>query len=260
MSHLISIIMPTYNSANHIRGALDSILNQTFADFEILIIDGLSSDETVTIAKSFNDKRIRIFSERDKGIYDAMNKGIKNVHGDWVYFLGSDDRLYSNTVLQELAPYFIEEKIDVIYGDVHSSRFNGRYDGEFDKEKIKDKNICHQAIFFRKKIFKTTGLFDLKYPTHADWDHNLKWFLNSKIKRKFVDIIVAEYADGGFSSCISDTMFSIEKKWNSVLYNKKNMTFFQKIHCLTRELNGCIKLRQKRQFLNILYTSYRLFI
>ena len=87
----LSIIIPTFNSANTLRRALDSIIGQTLNDLEVLIMDGVSTDQTLDIAKTYNDNRIRIFSEPDNGVYDAMNKGIDKASGEWLYFLGSDD-------------------------------------------------------------------------------------------------------------------------------------------------------------------------
>src|SRR2546422_844446 len=99
---IFSIILPTFNSAAQIATALESILNQTFNDFEILVLDGCSGDNTIEIAKSYKDTRIRIWSEKDEGIYDAMNKGIEKATGKWLYFLGSDDELYNNAILEKV--------------------------------------------------------------------------------------------------------------------------------------------------------------
>ena len=111
-----SIIIPTFNSAKTLNSAIESVLNQSFDKYEILIIDRVSCDETLKIAQSFNDERIRILSDMDKGIYDAMNKGIKLAKGEWVYFLGSDDRFYDETILDKVSLYKSFSKI--IYGNV----------------------------------------------------------------------------------------------------------------------------------------------
>jgi glycosyltransferase involved in cell wall biosynthesis len=152
-SPLISIIIPTYNAGETLRQCLESIVVQDYERFEVLIMDGLSTDETINIVNSYSKKfpSIKCFSQNDDGIYDAMNKGVMMAEGEWVYFLGSDDTLYSDRTLTEVVLQFGEE--EVIYGDVYSSRFNGRYDGEFDVKKIREKNICHQSIFFKKKLF-----------------------------------------------------------------------------------------------------------
>jgi glycosyltransferase involved in cell wall biosynthesis len=99
-----SIIIPTFNSEKVLRECLNSIVEQTFNNYEIILIDGLSTDSTVDIIKeySLNNPNIHWVSEKDLGIYDAMNKGIKIANGEWVYFLGSDDKLSSNNALQEI--------------------------------------------------------------------------------------------------------------------------------------------------------------
>lgn len=217
-SPLFSIIIPTKNSERLIERCVESVLNQTYTEFEILVIDGASTDRTVEIVRHYKDSRIRIFSEVDRGIYDAMNKGIELSNGIWLYFLGSDDSLYSKQVLHLIAPY-CSQGVDVLYGNVHSRRFNGIYDGKFDEKKILKKNICHQAIFFRRSIFKVIGYFDLRYRAHADWDHNMRWLLSGDIKSQYVDQIIADYADGGFSSMGSDTLFKRERGLRYLLYS-----------------------------------------
>ena len=98
----LSIIIPTYNSASVLAKALDSIVKQNFTDWEVLVMDGVSTDNTIKVAQSYNDSRIHIFSEPDKGIYDAMNKGIEKAQGEWLYFLGSDDWLLNGNVFDSL--------------------------------------------------------------------------------------------------------------------------------------------------------------
>jgi glycosyltransferase involved in cell wall biosynthesis len=213
-----SIIIPTFNAAKTLSNAIESILQQRFQDFEILLIDGQSTDETVKIAIDFNDTRIKILSEKDSGIYDAMNKGIKFSNGDWIYFLGSDDKLLNSEVLYTINKFLLEDESDVIYGNVISQMFGGRYDGEFNLEKILNRNICHQAIFFKRSLFKKTKCFNTRYKILADWDHNLKWFLKNRIKKKYIDIDIAEFSDGGFSSVNNDVLFVNEKELNFINY------------------------------------------
>ena len=98
----VSIIIPTCNSAKTLSRCLDSVISQSFTDWEVLMKDGVSNDDTIIIASSYQDSRIRIYSEPDKGIYDAMNKGIDKAQGEWLYFLGSDDWLLNNCVLEEI--------------------------------------------------------------------------------------------------------------------------------------------------------------
>lgn len=205
--------MPTYNAAATLDIALKSIIHQTFQNTEVLIVDGLSSDDTLEIAKKYQLKfpQIKIISEKDEGIYDAMNKGIGIAKGEWVYFMGSDDSLYeTNTIEHFLKPEKVNN-FEVLYGNVFSTRFSGVYDGEFTYSKLATKNICHQSIFFNKSVFKKIGNFNLKYKTHADWDHNIRWFFSSKISKLYINQVVANYADCGYSSLNKDDLFNKEK-------------------------------------------------
>ena len=247
-----SIIIPTYNSEQTIRACLDSIIDQHYRNYEVLIIDGLSSDNSISIVKQYAGEHacIKWISEKDSGIYDAMNKGIRMSKGDWIYFLGSDDLFFSEKVLYEVAQQI--ENVDVIYGDVFSTRFNGRYDGEFDIHKIKHKNICHQAIFFKKDLFDRTGLFDISFKAHADWDHNFKWFLSDRFKKKYIDAIIAHYADGGFSSVTKELRFQYVKNWKYFNLIKAQLSLLTKVKILCYEIVKAAKERRFADFTNII--------
>ncbi len=203
----LSIIIPTYNSSKVIGRALDSIVAQTFGDWEVLVMDGASKDNTGEIVKSYNDERIKFYSEPDKGIYDAMNKGIKKAQGEWLYFLGSDDWLYDNEVLA----YFFRDndfsEYDVVYGDVEAPQLTENHRGKWSLDNL-NYNRCHQTIFYKKDIYNKFGLYNLKYKILADFDFNLKWFLNRDILSLYVQRIVSCYSDGGVSSGNVDVKFS----------------------------------------------------
>ena len=113
----LSIIIVTYNAANHIEYALDSVTKQTFKNFECLIIDGKSKDETINIVEKYckKDKRIRYISEPDNGIYDAMNKGYEFSKGEWILYLGADDQLCENILA--LLNEELTDDIDIVYGN-----------------------------------------------------------------------------------------------------------------------------------------------
>lgn len=231
-----SIILPTYNSSATVKIAVDSILQQTFTDFEILVIDGLSTDNTIQLVNSYSDTRIKIISEKDNGIYDAMNKGIQLSKGEWLYFLGSDDYLYTDIVLENVYCEIKKTVVEIIYGDVNSTKFNGLYGGVFDEQRILEQNICHQAIFFRKTVFQKIGEYNLQYKAHADWDHNMRWLLSENIKQLYVNIIVAEYADGGFSSTNGDFKFANEKVWRYLFYGRKTFPLKKRVRLLNNEV------------------------
>lgn len=206
-----SIIIPTYNASRCLSKALDSLLTQTWERYEIIIVDGGSTDGTQEIVESYqvNFKgRLSCISEKDAGIYDAMNKGITRASGEWIYFLGSDDILYDNTVLETVSVYIGNSpRCDILYGDVLMGRGKRILGGEFTGEKLIKKNICHQAIFFQKDVFSIIGYYDIRYVSYADWVHNMRWFNSSRITHQYIPIIVAQYALGGHSNTVFDAQF-----------------------------------------------------
>jgi glycosyltransferase involved in cell wall biosynthesis len=199
-----SIIIPTFNSDNTLNGALLSILNQKFVDFEVLIIDNLSTDKTVSLAKGFNDKRIKIYSEKDFGIYDAMNKGIELSTGKWLYFLGSDDLFFDKEVLSKVKSNISCFDTVVygsvkIHGNVSWANNNSFYDGKFTSKKFSHKNICHQSLFYKRKtIIKNSTRFNIKYEICADWEFNMRLWQNNYFR--YLDFVVAVFNAGGISS------------------------------------------------------------
>lgn len=220
----LSIIIPTYNSEKVIGRALESILCQTFADYEVLVMDGVSCDETINIAQSYNDSKIRVFSEPDKGVYDAMNKGIYRATGEWLYFLGSDDWLYDMNVLQCVFSQDIEQ-FDVVYGEAFSERSMSANSGEWNLETLQS-NRCHQAIFYKRTFLLRSGGYNLKYKIYADFDMNLKWFLNRRVKDKYIEVCIAHFSAGGLSDNLDKVFlndfngivlkrgfFSVGKNW-----------------------------------------------
>lgn len=224
-----SIILPTYNAGSTIEAALDSIVSQTFRDFELIIVDGLSSDNTMVLASLQATKTpgIKIICEADEGIYDAMNKGIQKAMGDWIYFIGADDELHSLDCLQKVYEFIsAKDSGDIFYGNVLISgdtnwAHDGHiYDGAFNLDKLIERNICHQSIFYNLDfIRKEVGIFNKKYPICADWDFNLRCW--SKSEFVFMDIIIAQFNAGGESTITSeDTVFSEELIPNILSYFK----------------------------------------
>lgn len=210
---VLSVIIPTYNSSGTIERCLSSLAQQKFRDFEVCIIDGGSTDSTIPIAETFSSSlNLKIISEDDSGIYDAMNKGILQSSGSWLYFLGSDDQIYSENVFNLIFTSKSVDENEVVYGNVNSPRFHGIYDGPFNPDKLYKKNICHQAIFLKKTVFKKTGLFNLDNKVYADWEHNMRWFYDRTIRKDYINIVVANYADGGYSSNCLNTYFLKDKR------------------------------------------------
>jgi glycosyltransferase involved in cell wall biosynthesis len=211
----ISVIIPTYNAGKTIYKCLSTLLQQSFEDFEILIQDGGSTDNTLELVSSFNDKRIRFLSENDKGVYDAMNKAVSRSKGKWLYFLGSDDTLFSNRIFDIISGSLRESLGEVLYGDVKLlgnggvivGDANGIYRGITPAWELIFDNICHQAIFYKSSIFKEDGfMYELKYNVQADHILNIK--LASIYSFQYVPIVIANFQHGGMSTQIMDSYFS----------------------------------------------------
>jgi glycosyltransferase involved in cell wall biosynthesis len=200
MPQKISVITVVFNAVKTLESTIDSVLAQTNKNYELIIIDGGSMDGTLEILKNKKAENLFWTSDPDKGIYDAMNKGIKKATGEWIIFLGADDKFYDQYVLENIFSESNHDGVDFIYGNVKSEAYKGLYDGEFNYEKLLKKNISHQSIFYRKSIFDTIGSYNLKYKTHADWDFNLRCFENKELQIKYVDTVIAEFGKGGLSS------------------------------------------------------------
>ncbi|MGC8751804.1 glycosyltransferase family 2 protein [Hydrotalea sp.] len=206
-----SIIIPSYNSGNNLIKSLESIFLQTFHDYEVWVIDGGSTDNTKQIIEAFKieNKKLFYISEKDEGIYDAMNKGIDLAKGEWLYFMGSDDVLMDSFVLEKIFNILSKSDIDYLYGNVLFKGQNIIYDGIFNIDKLLfEKNICHQSIFFKNSLFSKIGYFNLKYKLWADWDFNIRCFKSNCIKLSYCDVTIAVYNDiSGQSSKNEDEIF-----------------------------------------------------
>jgi glycosyltransferase involved in cell wall biosynthesis len=212
---LVSVITVVYNGIATIERTIQSVLSQTYADIEYVIVDGGSSDGTVDLIRKYESQIPNWVSEKDNGIYDAMNKGIKRAKGDWVFFLGADDLFHNAEVMKAVFGNADTERLDFFYGNVLSASYKGVYDGAFDLDKLLKKNISHQAIFYRKSLFDKIGNFNGRYRTHADWDMNIRCFLDNSLGIQYVDLVIAEFGAGGASSS-HDVLFLKE-----VLFKEK---------------------------------------
>lgn len=225
---LITIIIPVYNSDKTLRDCLNSIISQHYQNKEVWIIDGASKDSTISIINEYAEpvQYIQYVSEKDNGVYDAMNKGITRAKGDWLFFLGSDDALYDENVLSLVSAKIIETEAKVIYGNVLMkgigwAKEGSVYDGEFDLAKILTNNINHQSIFYHRDVFKKLGGYNLKYPVYADYDFNLRSF--AAYRFQYIDAIIAIFKLGGASTKFTDEVFLADKNRNIIKY------FFRKL-------------------------------
>lgn len=163
---MVSIIIATYNSGKTLKCALDSVLHQSYQDWECIVVDGASKDNTIEIVKEFvsKDSRFRYISESDHGIYDAFNKGWKMAKGEWVMYLGSDDRLTQNGFTEVFEDDYPD--YDIISGDVFIEKIDGSV-----KPNISEGYAgCHQGKFARPSLLERMNGFDEQYRILADKD------------------------------------------------------------------------------------------
>ena len=201
-----SIITVTYNAATVIRPTLESVQAQTYTNYEYILVDGGSKDDTVAIAKACGIEFAHIISERDKGIYDAMNKGIALATGDYLCFLNAGDAFYAPDTLQTIVDVIAEEKElpDVLYGETAEVDDNRNFvrmrrlqaPKELDWRSFRNGMlVCHQAFYARREI---VPMYDLKYRLSADVDWCIKVMKRAK---KMIDVnaTVVNYLQNGIS-------------------------------------------------------------
>ena len=199
MSIKISLITITYNSENTIRETLNSVRKQNYDNLEYIIVDGCSTDSTLSIVDEYKDIVSVIVSEKDNGISDAMNKGIRLATGDLIGIIHSDDMLEDET-LHSLNDAW-DEKTDVYYGDATVCKENGEITHILKSKSDLSKMpyqfcMAHPAVFVTKKCYDENGLFNLKYRCAMDYDLLLR-FYRAKVVFKHINKPLAIYRLGG---------------------------------------------------------------
>jgi glycosyltransferase involved in cell wall biosynthesis len=202
----ITIITVCYNSAATIEKTIQSVANQTFTNIEYIIVDGNSKDGTLDIIKKHKDKITQWISEPDKGLYDAMNKGIAMATGDIVGILNSDDTFFSNTIMSEIADFHIKNAIDASVGNIVQHKEDGKVvrvytSRNWHPEKLKIGFMPpHPALFIKKEIFDTHGNYDLGFTIGADYELITRFFLKNNISWRYSGITTTAMLVGGLSS------------------------------------------------------------
>ncbi len=204
----ISIITVSYNSQSTIKHTIDSVSSQTYKNKEYILIDGASQDWTLDILDFKKDEIDNFVSEKDDGIYDAMNKGIKAATGDIIGILNSDDFYYNQDVLSKVAKVFEETNCDCLYGDlifVNKGDISKivRYwkSGKFEKNIMKKGwMLPHPTFFVRKKIYQKYGLYNTSLKRAADYEMILRLLHKEKINIEYIPEILIKMRVGGESN------------------------------------------------------------
>ena len=250
----ITVIMATYNAEKTIEKTIRSIVTQTYKNIELIIIDGGSKDKTIEIIKKYKKYISYWVTEKDNGIYDALNKGIKRASGEYIYILGADDFFCDNNIIENVASN-LDDDIDILSGPVFLMQFNmkklfNNYSREI-KNNLDEKDLInillppHQGLFVKSDIMKKY-LFDIKYKLRADFKFELI-MLTSNLNIKFVDFPIAFYSVEGVSNrkiieMVEETILVLkELEYISLNYRYKDKMRI-KIKLIFKELLKIFKL------------------
>jgi glycosyltransferase involved in cell wall biosynthesis len=232
---LISVIIPTFNCGAKIADTVASVLSQRKGLYEFLVIDGRSTDDTLEHVLA-QGPALRWLSERDEGIYDAMNKGIRLASGEFLYFLGAGDRLLPGVLeavaeeIRKLPGQGETLRPTLLYGNVGWSIDSRPYDTRFNRFKLLRRNICHQAIFYQRSVFERVGFYNTKYQALADWEFNIRCFKDQNVRKRYIPLRIAVYEGGGKSQTLPDLAFQEDfprqaRSWyaNMALFNAREL-------------------------------------
>lgn len=239
----ISIITVCYNSAETVETTIQSVAAQTYKNIEYIVVDGKSKDGTIVIIKKYENEITKWISEPDKGLYDAMNKGVAMATGDIIGILNSDDTFYNNTVLEEVAKFHTNNNIDASVGNIVQHKENGniirRYSAQYwNPEKLKIGFMPpHPSIFFKTALFQQLGGYNLGFKIGADYELITRFFLKNNISWKYSGITTTAMLVGGLSSSGTSSYKLITKEiqkasqMNGIAFNpyKIKLRFIWKI-------------------------------
>ena len=199
-----SVIIPSYNCGPKLKATIESVLSQPEGLYELIVVDGGSTDETLDVIRKFAG-RLSYVSESDRGVYDAMNKGVAMSAGKYVFILGGGDRLRDGA-LGRVAKLLPDEP-SFVYGDAYLERHGVLMGGAIERADFIRTNICQQAIFYERTVFELLGGFDLKYKVYADWAFNMKCFADARLRKVYLGLVVADFEGWGISDTQDDTNF-----------------------------------------------------
>ena len=230
----VSIITPTFNSAKTIQSNLDSIKAQSFKDYQLIIIDNNSQDETVEIIKKNNIKNIKFLIEEDLGIFDAINKGIRNSDNELISVLHSDDFYNNENVLKDIVEAFEEYKdSDIVYGDLmYVKKDNIDITLRYWKSGAYSKNLFfkgwhppHPSFFAKKKLFEKYGYYDLNNGNSADVELMFRFLNTHNLKSKYLNKTLVKMRYGGASN--KDVLSIIKQNIQIMKFLKINRNIYK---------------------------------
>ena len=248
--NLISVITVCYNAENNLEETILSVLNQTYSNIEYIIIDGGSTDGTIDVIKKYADKITYWQSETDKGIYDAMNKGIQKATGEWINFMNAGDLFSSTTILQQMSDV-IKPGTRILRGNIIRiySKFKVKSVGVTaqnpDLLDMFDNTFHHQACLIQNSLFREFGLYSTDYRLCSDWKFFFDCVVLHNVKSQYIDLTVAHFKMDGTSSN------------NSILYKKEQESYLKDIYGVELfNLLHELKIYRKLKIITLYYKGY----
>ena len=243
----VSFIIPTYNSEKTIRIALESVKNQTFDDWECLVVDGASKDGTIDIVKEFveSDSRFRYISEKDNGVYDAFNKGWRLAKGEWVHYLGDDDHLTPDGIIGLLQTKGIQD-VEVVSGHCYIERI----DGSIKKNYSQGFFGCHQGKITRRSTLERFNGFDEQFRILADKDLMLR-MEKAGVRIINVDVFVAYFSMTGMSQDLKSLKKRAKEMYKVYKNNNYSNSLFKATSYFLKSFSSIAYRRVKSRLNNI---------
>jgi len=257
----ISVITVCKNAAETIEETLSSLYKQSYQNIEHIVIDGGSNDGTLEILSKYKEDISILLSEPDTGIYNAMNKAIKLITGDIVYFLNANDSLYDENVLEKVVKEFQKHPdLGLLWGDVQFTENNedvrvARFDNIKTKSDLIYNNPCHQVIFYSNDVFKKYGGYDENLIIYADCDFNIKMLVHNNLRCKYIPEILARFELGGLSTSAYYKDKIMQKNEIRTIYenNFRNNLNFRMDKFFTKTFGSPTRVIKKTQLWKMLF-------
>ena len=204
----VSVITATYNRDATIVRAISSVKKQIYTDIQVVVIDGASQDDTISLVSPMLDDKDILQSEPDQGIYDALNKGLDLADGEIVAFLHSDDLYFDNNVISRVVEIFSDDSVDVVYGDVcfFSGSSVTKTKRRYRSDKLSERNLAwgkmpaHPAIFIRRQIYEEIGYFETDFQIAADYEFLCRLVQYANLKSVYLSSVLVRMELGGAST------------------------------------------------------------
>jgi len=241
----VSIITACYNAEKTIEDTIRSVAAQTYGDIEYIIIDGASQDKTLEIIEKYKDKISVLISEPDKGVYNAMNKGIKAATGDLIFFLNADDVLINELVVEQFAEFAKTNNAGLLLGNIILlDKYDGRvyHEKQFliDNVQLIKSTVFHPATFFKREVFEKYGLYNENLKITADYEWYLNYFVKNNGDYAYFDKPVSIFSMSGLSSDFEYGQIHKEerKKIQKKYFTQNQLKIFEVLNNLfARKLN-----------------------